>query len=225
MRTDTSQSSDAAPYGRPAPTATEIHSLLAARWSPRSLDPDAPVTVEEVAGVLEAARWAPSRSNAQPWRFVVADDRAPQARDRLRASLRPGNAWAKAAPVLVLTLAVRDFPPRDDKPAKVNAHAWHDVGAATLALMLEATARGIAAHPMAGFDAAEAADAVGLPDELDVVALLAVGRPLADPADADPDVTARDGRPRERRPIEELAWLGVVGGPPLGDERAERPHT
>lgn len=204
-----------APTGRPAPVDVAIHPLLAARWSARGLDHDRAVAPEEVRALLEAARWAPSNGNAQPWRFVVADDRTPEARERLRACLRPGNAWARAAPVLVLTLAAREFPPREGKPPRTNPHAWHDTGAATLALALEAAARGLVAHPMAGFDRAAAEEAVGAPADLDAVTLVAVGYPVTDPAALPEEVAERDARPRQRRPVDESAWLGRLEGVPV----------
>ncbi|QBI18155.1 nitroreductase [Egibacter rhizosphaerae] len=198
---------------RPAPTDVPIHPLLAGRWSPRGLDPDRSVDPADVRALLEAARWAPSNGNVQPWRFVVADDEDPAARERLRDCLHTGNAWAHRAPVLLLSLAAREFPAREDKPSRENPYAWHDVGAATLAAAIEATSRGLGLHPMAGFDRAAAAEAVGAPEGLEPVALLALGHPAADPRSVPDELVERDARPRTRTGVDSFVWRGHVGGP------------
>jgi len=189
-------------------------SPIAARRSTRAFDPDRPVEPAALRRVLEAARWSPSSGNAQPWAYVVLDDGAPEARERARALLRGGNAWARAAPVLLLATASTTFPPKPGKPARANPHAWHDVGAASLALALQATAEGLVSHPMAGFDREGAQAAFGLPEGVDAVALIALGHP-GDPADLPPDLAAREGA-RSRRPLGAVARRAHWDGPPLG---------
>lgn len=200
-----------APAHAPSPGLLDA---IAARASRRAFDPARGVGPEALHRVLEAARWSPSSGNAQPWAYVVLDDAAPEARERARALLRRGNGWARAAPVLLLATAHADFPPKPGKPARANPHAWHDVGAASLALALQATAEGLLAHPMAGFDREGARTAFGLPAEVDPVALIALGHP-GDPADLPADLAEREGV-RNRRPLGEIARRGHWDGPPVG---------
>ncbi len=201
------------PASSDAPQAVLL-APVAARVSTRAFDPDRPVEPAVLRRVLEAARWSPSSGNAQPWTYLVLDDEAPDARERARGLLRRGNAWARAAPVLLLATARTAFPPTPGKPARANPHAWHDVGAASLALALQATAEGLASPAMAGFDRDGAREAFGLPEGVDAVALIALGHP-GDPAALPPDLAAREGA-RRRRPLDAVARRAHWDGPPLG---------
>src|SRR5512135_96154 len=111
-------------FEKPALADHPIFDLLARRWSTRAFA-DRSVNGATLASLFEAARWAPSSGNGQPWSFLVAtrDDAAEH--DRLASVLNPGNAWARKAPVLALSVATLD---RADKP---NRHAYHDLGLAT----------------------------------------------------------------------------------------------
>ncbi|HEX7741181.1 MAG TPA: nitroreductase family protein, partial [Sphingobium sp.] len=112
---------------KPAETQFPLHDLLKRRWSPRAFS-EQPVGPDMLLTFLEAARWAPSSSNEQPWRFVVATKQAPADYDRLLACLLEGNRkWAYRAPVLMLSVARMDF----EEDGRVNRHAFHDVGLAT----------------------------------------------------------------------------------------------
>ena len=102
---------------------TEIHSLLRQRRSSRLYDPDRPVSPEQIASLLEAARWAPSSNNRQPWRYLIFDDRLPQARALARTCLDEGNqAWATAAPVLIAGISV-SFRVVGDGPSKESVRS------------------------------------------------------------------------------------------------------
>lgn len=174
-----------------------MHPLIEARRSPRAFDPT-PLDPADVDGLLEAARWAASSMNAQPWRFVLAPIGGP-AHERLAGLLASGNRrWAPSAPLLVLVGAKATFD--DGSP---NRHAWHDTGAAVAQLTLEATSRGLAVHAMGGLDRARAHEVFGLPAEVEVVSALAIGRP-GDPASLPDDLRAREQAPRSRRPLAEL---------------------
>ncbi len=120
-----------------AATSVPVHPLLAQRWSPRGLDADHELDQRSVLALLEAARWAPSANNSQPWRFLVAH-RAEEAFTRLLGILAPGNrSWAHAASALVL----------------VAAQTVDDTGQAVAALSVQAEADGLSVHHMGGFDA------------------------------------------------------------------------
>ena len=191
---------------KPAATQVPIHDLLARRWSPRSFAEQS-VESDKLASLFEAARWAPSSSNEQPWRFVVAtkDDRA--AYDRLLACLLEGNRkWAFRAPVLLLSLACMQF--EDD--GKPNRHAFHDAGMALENLLLQATALGLAAHPMAGFNIEQARADLKIPSGFEPVAMIAVGYP-GEPALLPDYLQQREANPRERKPLTELVYAGQWG--------------
>src|SRR5262245_37401846 len=128
----------------------EILEVIRDRWSPRAFDASREVTPGDIRRLFEAARWAPSSRNEQPWRFVLADRRrTPDAFAALLDSLTPKNqTWAAAAPVLVL-VAVRLTHEKDEI---VNSHAWYDAGQAVAFLTLQATAAGLAVRQMQGFD-------------------------------------------------------------------------
>lgn len=148
-----------------------IHELLQHRFSPRAFT-DAPVGRETIRTLIEAARWAPSSYNEQPWRFIVATKDEPAEYQRLLDCLVPGNqAWAKSAPVLMLSVASSAFS-RNDKP---NRHAFHDVGLAVSQLILQASVHGLQAHQMAGFDRDRARETYRIPDGFEPVAAIAIG--------------------------------------------------
>src|SRR3954463_9809046 len=151
--------------------AHPIHDLLRRRWSPRAFS-DRPVEREKLLSVLEAARWAPSSNNEQPWHYLVARKEEPEEFARLLACLVEKNqSWAKAAPVLMLSVASTVFA-RNGKP---NRHALHDVGQAVADLTVQATALGLFVHQMAGFSAEKARETYGIPENAEPVAALAVG--------------------------------------------------
>ena len=171
-----------------------IHELLQERYSPRAFTEQG-VSKETIQSLLEAARWAPSSFNEQPWRFFVATKENPDEFDQLLACLVPGNQdWAKSAPVLMLSVAKLTFS-RNNKP---NRHALHDVGLAVSQLIAQATATGIRAHQMAGFDVDKARASFGIPEGFEPVAAIAIGY-------------SNEGAPasRSRRPQDELAFRGA----------------
>lgn len=174
------------------------------RWSPRSFA-DEPIPDEHVQALFEAARWAPSSANSQPWLFVFArnaDDRA-----RFTAALNPGNQkWAGRAPLLMFVLS-RKTSERSGKPL---THHWFDAGAAWMSLALQARKLGLYAHAMGGFDRDRAYEATGAsPDDYDVIAAVAVGR-RGDPANLpDEDLRERE-KPSERKALAEIVREGRV---------------
>src|SRR5579859_7037606 len=124
---------------KPAPVEYPVHELIQNRWSPRAFS-DKPITAEVLRSLFEAARWAPSSNNEQPWAFIVSTKDEPENYEKALGSLVEFNAnWARKAPVLVIAVAELAFA-KNNAP---NRNAQYDVGAASLQLSLEATARGL----------------------------------------------------------------------------------
>jgi nitroreductase len=176
----------------------ELHPLLAARWSPRAFDPVAELTPAEVASLLEAARWAPSCANSQPWRFVVGvrDD---ETHKRILTNLNDRNQrWAGDASLLLVGAHAILGP-----DGALLRHAAYDMGQAIAHLSLQAVALGLATHQMGGFDAASLRADLDIPTELEIAVVVAVGR-LGDPGGLPPDLRARELELRSRRPVADL---------------------
>jgi nitroreductase len=188
---------------RSAQTSVPIHPHIAERWSPRAFDPDAVVTVAEVTALLEAARWAATWGKRQPVRFLVGL-RGDETFTALTGVLKRGNRYAHAAGALILVAA--DEGP-DEKTALYSAV---DAGAAMANMAVEAVSRSLIVHPMAGFDAEAARAAFAIPDEVRPLAVVAVGS-LGDYSTAPPEIVERDALPRERMPLEEVAFVGTWG--------------
>ena len=193
------------PSGRPAATTVPIHPDLAARWSPRAFDPDAAITADQLTALLEAARWAASWGHRQPVRFVVGR-RGDETFVRLAGLLKRGNSYAHAASALILVCADQG---EDERTALYSAV---DAGAAIAQLTVEAVSRGLIVHPMAGFDVDGAGAAFEIPDGVRPLAVIAIGT-LGDYAHVDEAIAERDGRPRERLPLEQIAFGGRWGIP------------
>ena len=202
---------------KPAPAAHPILDVVRERWSPRAFAPR-PVPVADLVSLLEAARWAPSSANEQPWHFIVARRDDPQAFAALLACLAPSNQrWAKDAGALLVVAARMHFT-RSGKP---NAYAFHDAGLALGHLLLEATARGLATHPMAGFEAAALRAAFAIPAGFEPVTAVAVGYPGEPPALPE-DLQAREVAPRQRRPLAEFVYEGTWNASPTWAEEETR---
>ena len=155
----------------PRDVAHPIHDLLARRWSPRAFAERA-VEPEKLRSVLEAARWAPSSFNGQPWSFLVATQDDPADYERMLGCLIEWNQqWAKSAPVLMISLARNAF----EHNAKPNRHAFYDVGAAVACLTIEATSLGLAVHQMAGFEPEKVRERYGVPESFEPVSAIALG--------------------------------------------------
>ena len=191
-----------------ATTRFPIHELLAERWSPIAFQ-ERGIEVEKLGSLLEAARWAASSFNEQPWSFLVGAREDAEGYARLAACLMEGNAWAKKAPLLVLTAAKLSF----DRNGKPNRHAWHDVGMASANLVMQAQAVGLSAHMMAGFDAERATGTLDLPDGWEPVAMIAIGYRAE--VEALPEaMRARESAPRSRKELDSIVH-GARWGQPL----------
>lgn len=189
---------------RPGKTSVPITDALAHRWSPYRFHSEKDVEAADLQGVLEAARWAPSSYGEEPWRFIVARREDPH-RQALEDSLMEGNAYARRAAILMVTLAKATFT-RNGKPNRV---ALHDVGLATGNLLAEATVRGLITHPMGGFDKEAVRAAFRVPEDYAPVTVIALGH--HDPELEEELLTRREARERKRRPLAETTFGGTFG--------------
>lgn len=191
---------------RPTITEPAVHPLIRKRWSPRAFD-DRPVESEKLRTIFEAARWAPSSYNEQPWRFMVATLGEPDWLARLQGYLSSGNAWARNAPVLVVS-AYRTRFSSNDRP---NRMALRDLGAAEENMFLQAFDLGLVMHQMAGFDHRRVKEDL-LPEGFEPGAMSAIGYP-AGPEETGDGVKRRDRTKRRRKPPEVLVFGARWGEP------------
>lgn len=177
-----------------------IHPIIHARTSPRAYAPR-PIDLDTLERMLEAARWAASAFNAQPWRYLVTLRDTP-AFERMLAVLAEGNrAWAHNASALILTLVEREA-----------RYGWHDLGLSTAQLVLQGEAEGVKSHIMAGFSKEQAREAFAIPADLEPVTVIAVGYP-GDPEALPENLRQRETAPRSRRPLAETAFLNDLNTP------------
>ncbi len=183
-----------------------IHELLQRRWSPLAFSSQ-PIEPEKLSSLLEAARWAASSYNEQPWSFIVATQDNSEAFDRLLSCLADGNqVWAKQAPVLMISVTKLNF----EKNGTENRHAFHDVGAASENLAIQATALGLFIHQMAGFDVDKTRETYGIPEGYDPVAAIALGYP-GDAETLSDQYRDREFSPRQRKPLNSFVFTEKWG--------------
>jgi nitroreductase len=179
-----------------------IESLFVRRWSPRALSGD-PITDEQILTLFEAARWAPSTYNEQEWRFLYARRDTPQWPLIFGLLTEANQAWCKNAAMLVVIVAHKVFA-RNREPNPVHIF---DAGSAWENIALQATAMGLAAHGMSGFDYEKARTVLLVPDDYAVAAMIAIGHP-GDPAGL-PEAMRKMEMPSGRRPVRESICEGV----------------
>jgi len=152
--------------------------------------------------VFEAARWAASSFNEQPWRFLYATQNDKASFDKLASCLYDGNlTWAGTAPVLILTMTKKSF----SANGKLNRHSWHDVGLAVGNLSIQATELGLSLHQMAGFNAKMAQEIYQVSENYEPVSMIALGY-REDIENLDEKLQARESSPRSRKPLEEIVF-------------------
>lgn len=195
-----------------APTPESIESLKHApgvagmvehilhRWSPRSYA-DRDVPIEDLKKGFEAARWAASSFNEQPWRFVVGQRGDATYKKIFDTLVQFNQDWVKSAPVLILSVARKHFA----HDGQINRHSWHDTGAAMANFVLQITALGLHAHSMAGFDHQKAKAAFHIPDDFETVAVTAVGY-LGDPESLPEEMRKSEVAPRQRKDLKEFVF-------------------
>lgn len=173
-----------------------VHELITRRWSPYAFS-ERPVSRDDLRSLFEAARWAASSYNEQPWSYIVAIRDDQSSFERMLSCLVEANQlWARHAPVLAISVAAMRFS-RNDAPNRV---AVHDLGLAAANLTLEATARGIHVHQMAGILPDRARELFDIPEKHEAVTGIAIG--YLGSADDQPDeLTQRDTAPRSRKPL------------------------
>lgn len=182
---------------RTATTDAPLLDVLAERWSTRIFDANTPLDEVAFASALEAARWAPSAANTQPWRAVVAR-RGTAAHARIVSSLAGFNSvWAGSAAALVVFVAETINAAGEPLP-----WAAYDTGAAAAHFTVQAHAGGLATHQMGGFDRSAITEAFNLGVYCTPIAVMAVGS-LGDPAEASDVLVERENAPRTRRPVAE----------------------
>ena len=179
-------------------TQVDINELIAARWSGRAYDQGRLLTRDQIIALLEAARWAPSCYGDQPWRFLVFDKATNrEGWEQALACLAEGNqGWAKQAPLLLLACA-------DSVLSKTGDHnRWgqYDTGAACENICLQATASGLMAHQMGGFDADKTRQLFAIPAQFTPMAMVAIGYQLPE-AEIPDDIKEREQNPRSRNPL------------------------
>jgi len=189
-----------------ATTDYPIHELIANRWSPYCFD-ERSVTDEDLRSLFEAARWAPSSFNEQPWSYVVAKKENPEEFTRLLSCLVEGNqVWAKAAAALALGITSLKFA-RNGNP---NRAAIHDLGLSNGNLVLEATARGLAVHQMAGIFPDKVREIYEVPEGYEPMVAIAIGY-AGERKDLPEELAQRDIARRPRKPLKELIFSGRWG--------------
>lgn len=149
----------------------DIMPEIKTRYALRHFAPES-ITREDLMPMIEAARYAPSCFNEQPERYILGDN--PEDHAKLASCLVPGNTYAKSAPVLILVMATRAF----KRNGKANAFHRFDSGTATAFFQLEAVRRGYGVHCMAGFDADRARELFAVGEDLDIICMMALGRPM-----------------------------------------------
>lgn len=186
-----------------------IHPLIAARWSPTAFDGAREVDESDLRSLFEAARFAPSSRNEQPWRYLVATRADAEAHAKLISCLaEPNQVWASLAPVLVLVVASTRFA----GSGQPNHYAWHDVGLASATLSFEATSRGLSVHQMAGIHPDRARGFFSIPEGFDPIVCLAIGY-RGDSAKLPEKLRSRDEARRPRRRQEAFVFSGTWGAP------------
>jgi nitroreductase len=191
---------------KPAVTDHPVHDFIVKRWSPRAFSKK-PVPPEVLRSLFEAARWAASSYNDQPWSYIVATSDDKQNYSKMLGVLMDMNAlWAKQAPVLAISVARQNFK-HNGTPNRV---ALHDVGAANAQLTMEATSRGLLVHQMAGFHLDKAREVFGIPAGWEPVSAIAIGYP-GDPETLPEKLREPELALRTRKPLSEFVMSGHWG--------------
>jgi nitroreductase len=179
----------------------KINPLILNRWSPRSMTGEE-LDEDTIMSLFEAARWAPSSYNNQPWRFIYAKRNTLHWDKLFNLLAEPNKVWTKNAAVLVVVIARKNF----EHNEKYSITHQYDTGAAWENLALEASSRGLVAHGMQGFDYERARTDLQIPDNFDVMAMIAIGR--KGPKDNLPSQLQEREHPNDRKPLTEIVMEG-----------------
>lgn len=195
-------------FEKKAVSYTKLNSGIAKRWSGRAFDPTRHVNKDDLHTVLEAARWAPSCYNCQPWRFIVANKvQSPEVWEKVCNCIVEGNIeWAERAPVLIVALADKKFPQNDGS----NHWAEYDTGAAVMNLSIQAADLNLMIHQMAGFDESLCRQLFSLPENLKPMVVIAMGYQAPKesiPGMLDEELAKREFSARTRKELQELLYV------------------
>jgi nitroreductase len=195
-----------------ATTSYPLHSLIRRRWSPRSFE-NRSVERAKIIQILEAARWAPSWRNDQPWRFIVATKDDPEEYRRLFDCLKPGNQrWAGLAPVLMIVVAKKGY----DHGPQHNPVTLYDTGQAVAQLTIEALSEGLYLHQMGGVHLERIRETYSIPATYQPIVAAAIGY-LGQPIQLPSDLQQKEETPRARLPLCEIAYSGIWRRPFTGE--------
>lgn len=188
-----------------ANTDFPIHNIIARRWSARAFSTKT-VEKSKLLSILEAARWAPSSRNEQPWRYIVFTDDNPEKLEKARSVLLEINNYVKLAPILICAITKKTY---SDNGVYNKLH-FHDLGAANENMFLESFNQGLIMHEMGGFDREKARKVFSIPDEYEIGIMIAIG--YQDSHEILPErFKDKINSPRERKPLSEIAFLEEIG--------------
>ena len=201
----TTKSAAATIITKPAKTDHPINDLIAKRWSARAFSTHS-VERSKLLSILEAARWAPSSRNEQPWRYIVFTDDNPEKLKKAQSVLKDINNYAKRAPILICAITKKTY----SDNGNYNRLHFHDLGAANENMFLEAFNQGLIMHEMGGFDVQKAREVFNIPEDFEVGIMIAIG--YQDIHQVLPESLRQKAYlPRERKPLSEIAFLEELG--------------
>ena len=183
----------------------DINPLLLHRWSPRAMSGEE-ISDTELMCLFEAARWAPSSYNGQPWRFIYAKRNTEHWSKLFNLMVDFNKSWAKNAAVLLVIISRKNFE-QDEKPSVTHQF---DAGAAWENLALQGETQGLVTHGMQGFDYEKARRDLSIPDTFDVMAMVAIGKPA--PKEVLPTDVQKKEHASDRKPLSEIIMEGQFGG-------------
>ena len=188
-----------------AKTDYPVSEIISRRWSARAFS-TRPVEFSKLLSILEAARWAPSSRNEQPWRYIVFTNDSPEMLSKAQSVLKEINDYAKRAPVLICAITKKTY----SENGSPNRLHFHDLGAANENMFLEAFNQGLIMHEMGGFDVQKAREIFDVPDDYEVGIMIAIG--YQDTYHVLPDrLKQKAFTPRERKPLSEIAFIEKMG--------------
>jgi nitroreductase len=181
----------------------KINPLILNRWSPRSMIGDEELDEDTIMSLFEAARWAPSSYNNQPWRFIYAKRNTENWNKLFNLLAEPNKAWTKNAALLVVVVSRKNF----EHNEKYSITHQYDAGAAWENIALEASSKGLVAHGMQGFDYEKARVDLEIPDNFDVMAMIAIGKKGS--KENLPSELQNKELPTDRKPLNEIVMEGI----------------
>lgn len=188
-----------------AKTDYPVSELISRRWSARAFS-TRPVEKRKLLSILEAARWAPSSRNEQPWRYIVFTNDNPEILKKAHSVLKEINDYAKRAPILICAITKKTYTD-NEKPNRLH---FHDLGAANENMFLESFNQGLIMHEMGGFDVEKAREVFHVPEDYEVGIMIAIG--YQDTFDVLPErLREKAFTPRQRKPLSEIAYFEELG--------------